>query len=55
MVECVECSGNISVDESKVEVGEIISCPECGAELEVVSSSPVEVARAPEEKEDWGE
>jgi len=55
MVECIECSANISLDESKLEVGEILSCPDCGAELEVVSASPVEVALAPEEKEDWGE
>jgi alpha-aminoadipate carrier protein LysW len=38
-----------------VEKGEILICPECGVELEVLSVSPVEVAPAPEEKEDWGE
>ena len=55
MVECTECSAKLNVDESKIEVGEILSCPDCGVELEVMSANPVEVALAPEEKEDWGE
>ena len=38
-----------------VEVGEIIVCPECGVELEVLSVDPVTVGPAPEEGEDWGE
>ena len=38
-----------------VEVGEIVVCPDCGVELEVTAISPVAVALAPEEDEDWGE
>ena len=37
------------------EKGEIIQCPECGVELEVVNEDPLELALAPEEEEDWGE
>lgn len=55
MVECTECGATLSVDTSKTEVGEILSCHECGVELEVTSSEPFSVAPAPEEKEDWGE
>ena len=33
----------------------VIQCPECGVELEVVSEDPLELALAPEEEEDWGE
>jgi alpha-aminoadipate carrier protein LysW len=35
--------------------GEIIQCPECGVELEVMSLSPLTLEMAPEEEEDWGE
>ena len=35
--------------------GEIITCPDCGAELEVVSENPLKLELAPKEEEDWGE
>jgi len=35
--------------------GEIIPCPSCGVDLEVVSISPLQLELAPEEQEDWGE
>jgi alpha-aminoadipate/glutamate carrier protein LysW len=38
-----------------VEVGEIIDSPVTGAELEVVSTDPIELEEAPELEEDWGE
>jgi alpha-aminoadipate carrier protein LysW len=53
-VACPECGGDVSLNEN-VEKGEILQCPDCGAELEVVSIDPVELALAPEEEEDWGE
>ncbi len=53
MATCPECYGKW--EPGAVEKGEILICPECGVELEVLSVSPVEVAPAPEEKEDWGE
>lgn len=37
------------------ERGEIVECPECGVELEVIGVGPVQLAAAPEEEEDWGE
>ena len=54
MVECPECGVNINIAES-VEMGEIISCADCGAELEVMAINPVTLKLAPEEDEDWGE
>jgi len=36
-------------------MGEIVVCPECGVELEVVNLDPPTVALAPEVEEDWGE
>ena len=51
---CTECESPVEVPADAVE-GEIIACPECGAELEVTSVSPLALAPAPEMAEDWGE
>ena len=47
---CPECEAVI--DEEFEDVGEIISCPECGVELEVISFDPVEFDLAPIDDED---
>jgi len=52
--ECLECAAEVELPEDAVE-GEIVQCPECGIELEVVPLSPVKLELAPEEEEDWGE
>jgi alpha-aminoadipate/glutamate carrier protein LysW len=52
---CPECEAVI--DEEFEDVGEVISCPECGVELEVISIDPVEFDLAPiddEEDDDFG-
>jgi alpha-aminoadipate carrier protein LysW len=41
---CPECGSNVSVDADEVEEGETVQCEECGMELEVVSSDPLELA-----------
>ena len=41
MVRCTECGAEIDVDEDEVEEGEILSCAECEADLEVVQVHPV--------------
>ncbi len=51
---CPECAGEIVIG-SDVLTGEIIQCPECGAELEVISLDPPVLDLAPEVEEDWGE
>ncbi len=53
-VACTECAAEISLAEN-TEVGEIIVCPDCGVDLEVVSLDPAAVELAPMEQEDWGE
>lgn len=53
-VTCVECGGNVPLPPDTV-VGEVVQCPECGADLEMTSTDPPEVALAPEMEEDWGE
>ena len=47
---CPECEAVI--DEEFEDVGEIISCPECGVELEVISIEPVEFDLAPIDDEE---
>jgi alpha-aminoadipate/glutamate carrier protein LysW len=52
--ECPECAAAIELPTGTVE-GEIIVCPDCGAELEVASLDPAVLTLAPEVGEDWGE
>ena len=50
---CTECDARI---QALVALpGEILDCPDCGAELEVRSVSPLVLALAPTVEEDWGE
>lgn len=51
---CPECDATITLGDDVVE-GEIVVCPDCAAELEVMSVDPPTLALAPEEDEDWGE
>lgn len=50
---CPECDGPVNVDDT-VRASEVIECPECRSELEVVTTAPVLLALAPEVEEDWG-
>jgi len=52
--QCPECVAELVLDEG-TEVGEIVVCPDCGVELEVISLDPLQLALAPEVEEDWGE
>ena len=52
MVTCPVCEGTIDVDEEDVDEGETLSCDECGAELKVVSTDPLEVESAEEIEEE---
>lgn len=51
---CAECGADIRLQDDLI-LAEILPCPECGAELEVISLDPVRLALAPEVEEDWGE
>lgn len=52
--ECVECGAVISLPDDVMQ-GEILTCGDCGAELEVIALEPLTVDLAPAEMEDWGE
>jgi alpha-aminoadipate carrier protein LysW len=43
VVRCPECGTEIDADEEEVEEGEILTCPECEAELEVIQTHPVKL------------
>ena len=43
-VVCPECDNPLDVDVDDVEEGDVIQCDECGSDLEIVSSDPLELA-----------
>lgn len=51
---CPTCDGEVRID-AFIVVSELITCRECGTDLEVTSVDPPAVAEAPMEEEDWGE
>jgi alpha-aminoadipate carrier protein LysW len=46
MVKCPVCDGAIDVDEEDVDEGDTVSCDECGADLRVVGTDPLEMESA---------
>ena len=54
VVKCPVCDADVKVAGDAM-VGELLTCADCGVELEVVSLSPLTVEEAPEVQEDWGE
>ena len=52
MLKCPVCGGAIDVDEDEVEEGDTISCDECGADLRVVGTNPLEVESTEELEEE---
>jgi alpha-aminoadipate carrier protein LysW len=60
MAHCPECEADIDMEEDEVEEGQTLDCPECGAELEVISTNPLEFnslmdaeEEDAEEERDW--
>lgn len=51
---CIECEGDVSLP-ANLELGELLVCPDCGVDLEVISLDPLTIDMAPMEAEDWGE
>ncbi len=55
MPSCPECEAALDVEDDEVEEGEVINCPDCGLEQEVVHIHPIEVERLEDQDEDEGE
>jgi alpha-aminoadipate/glutamate carrier protein LysW len=51
---CPECAADVPLPNDVLQ-HEIVNCPECAVELEVVGLDPPQVELAPKEEEDWGE
>jgi len=51
---CPECDADVTVPADAMQ-NELIVCPECGAELEIIHLTPLTLELAPETEEDWGE
>lgn len=54
MSACPQCGSVLKLGPDVI-VHEIIDCPTCGTELEVMSVDPITIELAPQEEEDWGE
>ena len=52
MVKCPKCKGEIDVEEEDLDEGDPLSCDECGADLRVVGTDPLELETAEELAED---
>ncbi len=53
MAKCPECGAVLDIDVDETEEGEILSCPDCAVDLEVVSLHPLELnVLADEDDED---
>lgn len=51
---CPECDADVTVPADAMQ-NELLVCPDCGAELEIISLNPLTLELAPETEEDWGE
>ena len=49
MAHCPECESVVEVEVDDVEEGQILTCPECGVDLEVVNTNPIELDLAEDE------
>ncbi len=54
MTECTICAAEIERQEDTI-IGELLTCNDCGTELEVTAIDPFIVEEAPQAEEDWGQ
>lgn len=52
MATCPECDAEVEVDEDDVDLGDEVSCPECGQTLVISNTEPLELDFAPDDDED---
>jgi hypothetical protein len=51
-VMCPECDSEIDIDEMDVDVGDELSCSECGALIRVANDAPLELELADDDEDD---
>ncbi|MBW7882320.1 MAG: hypothetical protein H3C34_06755 [Caldilineaceae bacterium] len=49
---CVECDAELNLSK-RIRLGQRVVCPNCGVELEVISTHPIEVDIAYDDGEEW--
>jgi alpha-aminoadipate carrier protein LysW len=54
MTTCTICETQLTIKANAI-LNEIITCDECGTDLEIVNLNPPQVREGPQEEEDWGE
>jgi alpha-aminoadipate carrier protein LysW len=52
VVNCPDCDAQIDIEADDVDEGDLVSCDECGAELRVVSTEPLELESADEDEDE---
>ncbi|MGE5813164.1 MAG: MJ0042-type zinc finger domain-containing protein [Acidobacteriota bacterium] len=52
MATCPECDADLDVDESDVEEGDQVDCPECGETFVVTGTDPLELEIADEDEDE---
>jgi len=55
MATCPECDAEVEIDQADVDLGDEISCPECGQTLVISNTDPLELDFAPDDDEDEDE
>ncbi len=50
MVLCPQCESDLDIEEDEVDEGEVVACPECGTEFEVITVNPLELNPVEEEE-----
>jgi alpha-aminoadipate carrier protein LysW len=49
---CPECDSPIDIDQDDVDIGDELSCSECGALIRVASDSPLEFELADDDEDE---
>jgi alpha-aminoadipate carrier protein LysW len=49
---CPECDSDIDIDATDVDIGDELSCSECGALLRVASDGPLELELADDDEDE---
>ena len=52
MATCPECDADLDIDESDVEEGDQVDCPECGDSFVVTGTDPLELESADEDEDE---
>ena len=50
MARCPDCNGDLGVEPGQLHKADLVICPGCGSELEVLSTEPLELRVIPEDE-----